>query len=609
MNADKIIQNYRLVRKLGEGGMGEVWMGQHTQFDRKVAVKCLHPQLLKNEGIRARFKQEASTLAKLQHPNIVALYDYFEDQDGAYLVMEYVEGTPMDEYIAHQSGPVPTPTLNEYLKQILDGFAYAHKKSIVHRDIKPSNFMVTSDGTIKILDFGIAKILGAGDHKLTKTGTHLGTVLYMSPEQVKGGDLDQRSDIYSLGVTLFHLATGQSPYRADTTEFVVYDQIVNHPLPLAVDRYPGVDQKIQELIMKATEKEPANRFQDCNEFLSALKTGSIQRTRLDSSHPSAQTVVADTKREFVPSPQQPVAAVQSKPRSRTLFLGIGAIVFILAAVTVIFLVFLPKEKGMYVIASGLFIRSSPDSEAKTTDKIPYGTEIQPIGEVRNGWVEIEFEGKKGFVSQEYLVDRKNFLALDRICANADAKELLRESTHKRAVKDYFTENGFEINLSEEEYEEVHGGDRVRDPSKTWQVNGLPMDNVGNNAILSMKLEKGKWNKNEKRNNVVIIENVANPINRKMVAFRHVKKDGNWVSTDIGAIDISDYPGALIRSVDWKAIGQYSFTDWDPLWAAKKKFDAGKEAILLEPSSKEYAVLYFWESLNQFSSYDLVLPSN
>ncbi len=309
MHPDKIIQNYRLIRFLGDGGMGQVWLAEHTLLGRKVAVKSLHPQFARNAGIRARFKQEAATLAHLQHPAIVALHDYIEEDDAAYLVMEYVDGLPLDEYIAHKTGPIPTQQLRALFGQILDGFVYAHQKMVVHRDIKPSNFLVTEAGVVKILDFGIAKILSDGNHKLTKTGSNLGTVLYMSPEQVRGESVDLRSDIYALGVTLFQMATGQGPYSADATEFTVYDQIVNHPLPAASSIYPGVTADIEALIQKATQKLPDRRFQNCADFKAALLSPAVVSPVVDA--PAARDL---QKTEFdVPAPpiaSRPATVVQ-----------------------------------------------------------------------------------------------------------------------------------------------------------------------------------------------------------------------------------------------------------------------------------------------------------
>jgi serine/threonine protein kinase len=305
MHPDKIIQNYRLVRFIGDGGMGQVWLAEHTLLKRQVAIKALHHQFVRNTAIRARFRQEASTLAHLQHPGIVALHDYIEDDEGAYLVMEYVEGTPLDEFISRHSGPIATPQLEQMFAQILDGFIYAHGKQVVHRDIKPSNFLVTKAGSIKILDFGIAKILSGTDNKLTKTGTNMGTVFYMSPEQVKGESVDIRSDIYSLGVTLFQMATGQCPYQGETTEFKVYDQIVNQRLPNASSFYPGATAQIDALIHKATEKDPNRRFQNCNTFKEALFR--------QSPSPVEPIKTIEAKPEMVAAPVQAQTVAEERP--------------------------------------------------------------------------------------------------------------------------------------------------------------------------------------------------------------------------------------------------------------------------------------------------------
>ncbi|NJO03853.1 MAG: serine/threonine protein kinase, partial [Bacteroidia bacterium] len=187
-------------------------MAQHTQLNRRAAIKALHPNFVSNPNIRERFKNEASTLAHFQHPNIVALYDYVETPTGLFLIMEYVEGKPMDDYIRQVSGPIPEDRTARLFVRILDAFDYAHNRGVIHRDIKPSNIMITPQEEVKILDFGIAKIIGGVSKNLTNAGTRMGTVLYMSPEQVKGQEVDRRSDVYSLGVTLFQMLTGRSVY-------------------------------------------------------------------------------------------------------------------------------------------------------------------------------------------------------------------------------------------------------------------------------------------------------------------------------------------------------------------------------------------------------------
>ena len=268
------ILNYEIKSLLGEGGMGNVYLGEHTQLERKVAVKMLHPRLTSNSALRERFKNEASAMAHLQHPNIVALYDYMENEDGLFLIMEYVEGHELDHYIKNVTGPISEEEIEKIMAQTLGAFDFAHSKGIVHRDIKPSNILLTAEGQVKVLDFGIAKLLDA-DKTMTKTGTQMGTVLYMSPEQVKGEKVDQRSDIYALGVTLFQMATGQAPYRSDTTEFEVYNQIVRDPLPKASTIYPGASEKIDTIIAKATAKDLKSRYQSCAEFLADFKSTSV----------------------------------------------------------------------------------------------------------------------------------------------------------------------------------------------------------------------------------------------------------------------------------------------------------------------------------------------
>ena len=290
----KKILNYEIKSLLGEGGMGNVYLAEHTQLGRKVAIKSLHQQLVKNEGLRARFKNEASTMAHLQHPKIVALYDYVEEADGLYLVMEYVEGLPLDEYIREKSGPIPSETAIPMMMQILDAFSYAHSKGIVHRDIKPSNILITKSGEIKILDFGIAKMMSEAGNKLTKTGTQMGTVFYMSPEQVQGKDIDIRSDIYSLGVTFYQMLTGISPYDGMTTEFEVYSKIVADPLPNASSLYPGVPVFLDKVILKATAKKKEERFQNCDEFsgyLSKRETPITEsKTVVETNNPTENKV-------------------------------------------------------------------------------------------------------------------------------------------------------------------------------------------------------------------------------------------------------------------------------------------------------------------------------
>lgn len=265
------ILNYKIISLLGEGGMGTVYLAEHVKLGRKVAIKVLLPHLVKNELVRSRFVNEAKLMSALQHPNIVTLFDYVEDENGMSLIMELVDGNPLDEYIQDVTGPIQEKEAIQIMEQALEGFSYAHKQGLIHRDIKPSNLVRTKANEIKILDFGIAKLVGDLGNKLTKTGSHIGTVYYMSPEQVRGLELDLRSDIYALGITLYQMLTGLCPYEGLTTEFDVFNKIVGEDLPDPKSIYPGISDHMCRVIRKATEKKPEDRFQNCKDFNKALK--------------------------------------------------------------------------------------------------------------------------------------------------------------------------------------------------------------------------------------------------------------------------------------------------------------------------------------------------
>ena len=282
----KTILNYKILSLIGSGGMGSVYLAQHIQVDRKVAIKVLLPQFLENEEIKQRFKNEASTLAHLQHPKIVGLYDYFEDESGMYLVMEYVEGKQLDDIIRFETGPMPEVKALTIITQILQAFSYAHQSGIVHRDIKPANILITKENGVKILDFGIARIVGDGNQNLTKTGTQMGTIFYMSPEQVQGKKADIRSDIYSLGVTIYQMLTGLNPYEGLTTEYEVYTKIVQEDLPAPQEIYPGVPLYLSNILNRALEKNPDNRYQTCEEFLIALDSKTTVQTSEKKNEPT-----------------------------------------------------------------------------------------------------------------------------------------------------------------------------------------------------------------------------------------------------------------------------------------------------------------------------------
>ena len=264
------LENYKIIKKIASGGMGDVYLAEHTVLETKVAIKSLHSNLVNDESFRKRFRTEAKTQSRLSHPNIVKLIDFQERKDGLYLIMEYVEGMQLNDYIKNVSGPIPETELIPLFKKVLSAIKYAHSKNLVHRDIKPSNIMVCPGGDIKVIDFGIAKS-GDEDTGLTKTGVQVGTVSYMSPEQVNAEKLDKLTDIYSLGVTLYQMTVGKAPYIGVTNTFKIQLKIVSDPLPNPKQIYPGSTESLIKIINKATQKKKSDRYQSCDEFIKSFE--------------------------------------------------------------------------------------------------------------------------------------------------------------------------------------------------------------------------------------------------------------------------------------------------------------------------------------------------
>jgi eukaryotic-like serine/threonine-protein kinase len=268
----KQILNYKIKNILGEGGMGTVYLAEHIKIpNRIVAIKALKTYLLHNEKLKERFRREMEIMSELTHDNIIKLSEYHEDEEGMYLILEYFKGVEIDEYLKDTIGVFPEEKALPIMIQILHALSYAHNKNIVHRDIKPANILINEESLkIKILDFGIAKMKDDISME-TKSGTQIGTVFYMSPEQVQGKILDTRSDIYSLGVTFYQMLTGMKPYFDLNTEYEIYSKIVNEDLPDPREIYPVITERMVNILRKALAKDPNDRFHTCEEFIAALE--------------------------------------------------------------------------------------------------------------------------------------------------------------------------------------------------------------------------------------------------------------------------------------------------------------------------------------------------
>ncbi len=257
---------YQVIEKLGQGGFGVVYLGRDPDLKRLVAIKTCSSG---DRHFQERFFREAEIAAGLQHPNVVTVFDLGEQDDGTpYMVQELLTGEDLSEVIARRGAPSVATRLR-YLLEIAAGLRYAHSRSVIHRDIKPSNVRVLDDGRVKILDFGIAKLLRA-DHALTRTGTALGSMGYLAPEQVEGRTVDQRADIFSFGCLAYELLTGQQPFGDDDTSAVLNRLLHQEPAPIE-ELWPECPPALAECIVRCLRKDPAERYQDLGQVIAELE--------------------------------------------------------------------------------------------------------------------------------------------------------------------------------------------------------------------------------------------------------------------------------------------------------------------------------------------------
>ena len=268
MNGSVLGGRYRVEARIGSGGMGEVYRGVDTVLDRTVAIKVLLPQFARDANFVDRFRREAQAAARLNHPNLVGIYDSGADGETQFIVMEFIQGRTLDDFMS-AGGRFTVPHAVEVAEKICDALAYAHVAGVIHRDIKPANVMVTRKGEVKVMDFGIARIV-AGPQTAPQTSAVLGTAAYISPEQAQGQPVDGRSDIYSLGAVLYEMLTGRPPFTGDSPVAVAYKQVNESPVLPSIAN-PEVTPLLDAVLMRALAKNPANRYQTADEFRADLE--------------------------------------------------------------------------------------------------------------------------------------------------------------------------------------------------------------------------------------------------------------------------------------------------------------------------------------------------
>lgn len=257
----KKVNYIQLVQEIGSGGTASVLLGIDTHTGFPVAVKVLHKSLFKNEALKQKFREEANRYVYLKHPNIVKLKDFFEKEDAFYLIMEYVEGDTLEDYINKISGPIPEEIAKAIMTEILSAIEYAHKQKVVHLDIKPSNIMITKEGDIKVLDFGIS-----ADLNKDMSSQRMGTPMYMSPEQINGKNVNHKTDIWALGITYHQMLTAHLPFPKKINRDQLFEIIRKKPLNRIKDYIPFGSVGSQKIIDTATKKLPSLRYVDCKEF-------------------------------------------------------------------------------------------------------------------------------------------------------------------------------------------------------------------------------------------------------------------------------------------------------------------------------------------------------
>ena len=571
-----VIANYEIDELIDEGGMGSIYLGLHKYLPRKAAIKVLNPLLQSKLEIIERFRSEALLLSELQHPNIVSLYDYIESDKGYFIIMEYVEGENLAEYIESTTGPIPQRrTINLFLK-ILDAVNHAHTKNIIHRDIKPSNFIITPENNVKVLDFGIAKSIDGKSKTITKTGLKVGTTFYMSPQQVKGQVLDRRSDVYSLGVTLFQMVTGQPPYDEESSEYDLYTSIINDAFPDPRDFYVGVSEDMQRVIHKATAKRPLDRYQSCQEFSTALL--GITKSSKIKIPIAMRTKIIDLANDEESKPP-----VLNRNFWRNLLLLVITAIFVAAISVGIY--FSLKTDMRHIIANEQSLFTEANIKSESVEKLKFGEQVKVISTNvfmdKDGtlWYKIvSMRGNYGFVPTANLERKKIYEQINSIFENNRA-QMLTPVAYKKKLRTYF--------VSKRLFHKVNSEWKLAAMDKSkFEYNYIAQADFNNNDIEDFACIL-KNNQDENKELLIFLDNAKKPIvfdyneNIKIKPIRKGRKGGAWyLGNDINR------KNTRLRFVK---SNKYEYLSHDGLLLFKEK---SKQTIVFKLNLEENIITFF-----------------
>lgn len=378
---------YQVIKKLGEGGMGTVYLAEQISMARKVALKVLHGNFASDDEFIGRFRREARLAASLNHPYIITVHDFDQGDDGAlFIAMEYIDGRSLTEVI-RRDGPLDISRASKLGAQIAEGLEAAHRRGVIHRDIKPDNIMVVGDEDfekVKLMDFGIARLRDTGStSRLTRAGVIMGTPAYMAPEQAEGAEVSEQTDLYALGIVLYEMLSGSVPFRASTPGAVLVKQIQERPLALRNLRRE-IPVAIESAVMQALEKDPNKRQRDMRELAQALRR--LERPALNQSMPSTmigeQATMIDEAPRTMAVTQILRSGLGGKPGFNGKYLTIGLVAAVLIGALIFAL--LPASKLPLNVAPGeskIKISDEAARPAAVATPVTMQREVPPSGPV------------------------------------------------------------------------------------------------------------------------------------------------------------------------------------------------------------------------------------